>query len=473
VKKNLAPLFSVLAFGGLLLALSWSQADLLRAWASKPNLLWGCAGILALVAAAILTVRSYPQVRQPRLYGFVLLLLPWALLQPLYFANVLERNKQAGSGGVALITVEHAGELERPSPAVTKARHFVGLPDTLAKQHPELPPRLREGAKVLFGLGYLWFALAVLLVTPLGRLQARRSVRLGVWALFGLQVTLGAVAWSQEVGPQDLPSWLVPLVYLLAVAVAIHQWRSAAGLGGAIAGLLLVSLPAAIAHTTLTPDALGLPIKPLPHGVERAFAIALPWLVLWVVGREWVVTMSHTTQHDALTQIFNKAYAETIVNRTGQTDLGRRYSVAILDIDLFKKVNDTYGHSAGDDVLQVIAKTISDAVQNRGLVCRTGGEEITVFFPGSSIEEAAAVCEEVRIAVEETSVDTKDNDGKAVTLQVTISAGVATNLLGDEGVAQERVQDVVSCADRALYAAKEDGRNRVAQDTPKKGKSKK
>lgn len=257
-------------------------------------------------------------------------------------------------------------------------------------------------------------------------------------------------------------------MYLAAGGVAFHQWRSAAGLGGAIAGLLLVSLPAAIAHTTLTPDALGLPLKPLPHGVERAFAIALPWLVLWVVGREWVVTMSHTTQHDALTQIFNKAYAETIVNRTGQTDLGRRYSVAILDIDHFKKVNDTYGHSAGDDVLQVIAKTISDAVQSRGLVCRTGGEEITVFFPGSSMEDAAAVCEEVRIAVEETSVDTKDNNGKAVTLKVTISVGVATNLAPDESVAQDRVQDVVSCADRALYAAKEGGRNRVAQDKPKK-----
>lgn len=468
MRKNLAPLFSVLVFGGLVLALSWSQADLLRDWASKPNLLWGSAGILALVAAAILTVRSYPQVRQPRLYGFVLLLLPWALLQPLYFANVLERKRQVGSGGVAVITVEQEGHVEEPSAPQTKARHFVGLPDTLAKKHPELPPKLRAGSKLLFGLGYLWFALAVILVTPLARLQARRSVRIGVWALFGLQVTLAALAWSKGVGPQDLPGWLTPLVYLLAAGLALYHWRSAAGLGGAVAGLLLVSLPAAIAHTTLTPDALGLPLKPLPHGVERAFAIALPWLVLWVVGREWVVTMSHTTQHDALTQIFNKAYAETIVNRTGQTDLGRRYSVAILDIDHFKKVNDTYGHSAGDDVLQVIAKTISDAVQSRGLVCRTGGEEITVFFPGSSVEDAAAVCEEVRVAVEEVSVDTKDNDGKPVTLQVTISVGVATNLAADETVAQDRVQDVVSCADRALYAAKEGGRNRVAIDKVKK-----
>lgn len=463
MKKNLAPFFAVLLAGGLLLALSWSQADLLQAWASKPNLLWGSAGILALVATAILTVRSYPQVRQPRLYGFVLLLLPWALLQPLYFANVLER-KAKGGGGVAVITVEHEGLVEPAVLPVKRARHFVGLPDTLAKKHPELPPRLREGSRLLFGLGYLWFALAVLLATPLGRLQARRSVRICVWGIFGLQVTLGALAWSTGFGIGHLPAWVIPVVYLLAGGVAFHQWRSAAGLGGAVAGLLAVTLPAALAHTTLTPDSLGLPLKPLPHGVERAFAIALPWLILWVVGREWVVTMSHTTQHDALTQIFNKAYAETIVNRTGQTDLGRRYSVAILDIDLFKKVNDTYGHSAGDDVLQVIAKTISDAVQSRGLVCRTGGEEITVFFPGSGVEEAAEVCEEVRIAVEEVSVDTKDNDGKPVTLQITISAGIATNLGPDESVARERVQDVVSCADRALYAAKDAGRNQVAID---------
>ena len=214
----------------------------------------------------------------------------------------------------------------------------------------------------------------------------------------------------------------------------------------------------------MTPDRLGIPLKPLPHGVERAFAIGFPWLLLWIVGREWVVTMSHTTQHDALTQIFNKAYAETIVNRTGQTDLGRRYSVAILDIDHFKKVNDTHGHSAGDDVLQAVAKAISDAIANRGLVCRTGGEEITVFFPGAEAERASQVCEEVRIAVEELSVPTRDNEGDSVTLEVTISVGVAANLDEEGSLVHDRVQDVVSSADRALYVAKEGGRNRVVID---------
>ncbi|MBL4847264.1 MAG: GGDEF domain-containing protein [Planctomycetes bacterium] len=112
----------------------------------------------------------------------------------------------------------------------------------------------------------------------------------------------------------------------------------------------------------------------------------------------------------------------------------------------------------------MIAKTISDAVQNRGLVCRTGGEEITVFFPGVGAEQAAKVCEEVRIAVEEVSVDTRDNDGKPVTIKITISAGVSTNLGPDDRVARESVQDVVSCADRGLYAAKENGRNCVSID---------
>ncbi|MBL4847265.1 MAG: hypothetical protein JKY65_17235 [Planctomycetes bacterium] len=334
MRKNLAPLLAVLIGGGLLLALCWSQADLLAAWASKPNLLWGAAGVLALLAAAILTVRSYPQVRQPRLYAFVLLLLPWALLQPFYFANVLDRAPKAGPA-VAMITVERGGAIEAGALPAPKARHFVGLPDTLAKKHPGLPPRLRQGAQTLFGLGYLWFALAVILATPFGGLQARRSVRLGAWALFGLQAGLGAWACSRGWSAADLPQWVVPTTYVLAAGLAVLTWRSASGFGGAVAGLLLVTLPAALSHTSLTPGGLGLPLKVLPHGVERAYAIALPWLILWIVGREWVVTMSHTTQHDALTQIFNKAYAETIVNRTGETDLGRRYSVAILDIDLF------------------------------------------------------------------------------------------------------------------------------------------
>ena len=462
MRKNLAGFVAVFTCGAILLGVCWSQADLLASWAQEPNLLWGCAGILPLIAAAVLVVRSYPQVRQARLYGLVLLLLPWGLLQPLYFANVSER--EATRPQVTTIRVEREGELGPPPSPSPAARRFLGVPDSLAKERPELPRQLRRGSQLLFGLGYGWLALAILLATPLARLQARRNVRLGVWALLGVQASLAALAWSKGLDAQSLPGFAYPLLYALAGGVALLTWRTPAGLGGALCGLLLVSLPAALAHAGVNPDQLGVPLKPLPHGVERAFAIGFPWLLLWVVGREWVVSMSHTTQHDALTQIFNKAYAETIVNRTGETDLGRHYSVAILDIDFFKKVNDTYGHSAGDDVLQQVAKTISDAIANRGLVCRTGGEEITVFFPGVEAERASEVCEEVRLAVEELEVPTRDNEGDSVTLSVTISVGVATNLDEAGTLVHDRVQDVVSCADRALYAAKEAGRNRIVID---------
>lgn len=369
----------------------------------------------------------------------------------------LAKTTAAGSGAVAPPTATQ-------EPRVTR---FVGLPDSLAKQYPELPRQLRRTFASLHDFSFLLLPLLILAVTPLGLLatQRRKAIRVLTLGLLAGEVLIAV--WLVAYGPERLAqvplSVLLGLMFAAALATLV-LWRSAAGLGGAIAGLLVFSLPAALGAAELDPAALGLDLKQLPHATERVLVLCWPAAVLLVIGREWAVGVSHTTMHDALTQIFNKAYADSIVKGTAGTDMGNCYSVAIFDLDHFKLVNDSHGHGAGDDVLQEVAKVIAATIQNRGLVCRTGGEEMTAFFPGVEKERAKIVCEEVREAVEELAVKTYDNDGNAVQLQVTLSIGLASNLDQEGTVLHERIQDVVTAADKALYSAKESGRNVVILD---------
>ena len=145
--------------------------------------------------------------------------------------------------------------------------------------------------------------------------------------------------------------------------------------------------------------------------------------------------------------------------------LGSNYSIAMLDIDHFKKFNDTYGHDAGDQVLKMVAARIKQSVSG-GMAFRYGGEEFTIVFPGKNIKETLDVLEDVRENIggsmfqlrnkERRSRNRKQDTGKNV--QVTISIGVA------ERTEQMAVpHEVIQGADKALYRAKEKGRNRVCE----------
>ena len=125
------------------------------------------------------------------------------------------------------------------------------------------------------------------------------------------------------------------------------------------------------------------------------------------------------------------------------------YATLMLDIDHFKRVNDTHGHATGDAVLREVAQLIRAAVRDTDFVGRTGGEEFLVLLPDTSLEEALLVAEKIRTAI---AAKPQPPVG-----QVTISIGVAPAHPGDAN------QDTsVSAADAALYRAKEGGRNRVA-----------
>jgi len=125
----------------------------------------------------------------------------------------------------------------------------------------------------------------------------------------------------------------------------------------------------------------------------------------------------------------------------------------LIDLDKFKAVNDTYGHDAGDEVLQEIATRLRENVRPMDIVCRPGGEEFLVIMPETPGDLACAAAERIRRAV---AMAPFIVGRAALRIQITVSVGVST-ITGE----QDTIADLTKRADQALYQAKTTGRNRV------------
>lgn len=130
------------------------------------------------------------------------------------------------------------------------------------------------------------------------------------------------------------------------------------------------------------------------------------------------------------------------------------FSIVIMDIDFFKKVNDTYGHSCGDEVLKQAAKRISMAVRTEDIAARYGGEEFILLMPNTNGDNALTVCERIRYSFENKPFVCQELDKE---FSVTISQGLT---IFSEGM-EPSIDKLISRADEALYKAKESGRNRT------------
>ncbi|MEV6877991.1 GGDEF domain-containing protein [Amycolatopsis sp. NPDC051128] len=133
------------------------------------------------------------------------------------------------------------------------------------------------------------------------------------------------------------------------------------------------------------------------------------------------------------------------------------FAVLMIDLDHFKRINDTYGHLTGDDVLAAVAVAISGSVRQGDTVGRFGGEEFVVLLPGIGRADVLAIAERVRVAVGELNVVISTGGGTVRVNGLSVSIGVARH--PDAG---PTLDDVLRSADAALYRAKEAGRNRVA-----------
>ena len=129
----------------------------------------------------------------------------------------------------------------------------------------------------------------------------------------------------------------------------------------------------------------------------------------------------------------------------------------MLDIDYFKKVNDTWGHSAGDCVLKNVAKIVAQGLREYDIASRYGGEEFCILLPDTKLREAVFVAQRLREAVEKADINISDDQVLGIdTLKVSISVGVS-----EYNNDFETPEKLHQCADVALYEAKKRGRNRV------------
>ncbi|MEO0155713.1 MAG: GGDEF domain-containing protein [candidate division WOR-3 bacterium] len=161
--------------------------------------------------------------------------------------------------------------------------------------------------------------------------------------------------------------------------------------------------------------------------------------------------LSEQANRDRLTELYNRRYFDRVFEQQFKSAHQHKHPLTIffIDIDHFKKINDTYGHDKGDEVLRGVAHTIQALCRKDDIVARYGGEEFVVLFPKMDSASATQIAESMRKIVEEKSAE-------IIGIKVTVSIGVATDFLRFTSS-----QELIKSADNALYKAKSSGRNRV------------
>lgn len=285
-----------------------------------------------------------------------------------------------------------------------------------------------------------------------------RTTRLMTWILVGIQAIVlvaarfapASFSWLAVLVPDRLVSIQAAVVAALTVAVIVINAALSAEsyfLRGTFSGLALLA-----GTTWLMPVLLGeigYPASaPLVHIVYAAIApLFLSISILFHV----LARMDHRVAYDPLLQIYNRDYVGRVLSERSSLPTRPPFAVMMIDIDHFKEVNDTHGHQAGDRVLFTVAQTVQKLVVPDGVVCRYGGEELIVFFPGLSGRDIVPLAKRLLTALE-----TTETVWRRQRIGVTVSIG-----LSDRRFPRQSLPQVVQAADKALYVAKENGRNQV------------
>ncbi len=196
----------------------------------------------------------------------------------------------------------------------------------------------------------------------------------------------------------------------------------------------------------------------LSLGAIPMFACALVLAIFALVIVQWqdrerrlkeLCTTDYLTEVDNRRSFMERAEIEFARAQRFQKAL----AVAIVDIDHFKRINDSLGHAVGDEVLKLVAKVLADQVRRHDMVARYGGEEFALLLAETNESQAQVIAERCREQIQNTRLV-----AKRVAVEVTASVGIAA--YPREGMT--RVEQLIDLADEALYRAKEGGRNRVA-----------
>lgn len=261
---------------------------------------------------------------------------------------------------------------------------------------------------------------------------------------------LSMAVFPVEISQKLLLPDVIVAVYILAMTILLFA---------------LFSRPGVVERSyfaLLSGAGLSLYFFPATARVEFLFTVALLLVLVFIIRNSF-----YLAYRDELTGLPGRRALREQMNK-----LGSLYSIAMIDVDFFKKFNDRYGHDAGDQVLKMVARHI-DRTGSGGKAYRYGGEEFTLVFPGREVADIREELELLREAIADAGFIPRDrkrpankpaassrtaarkSSGKAV--KVTVSIGVADN----QGTGSSP-DEVIKVADKALYRAKKKGRNRVS-----------
>ena len=374
-----------------------------------------------------------------------------------------------------------------------------------------------RSSRVLLALVFLFLACKALIFFSTGATPAAGPGHIALEAIAVLlPLDLLMIGFSRERGlavPAIAPKLCVLFLEAVFVAIvcrpgqvagpaflhggfsphALLRWTAVPPFGVVVFGAALCVLlaRAVICHRPLESglfwSALGAFAALTGGGVGRQaeafFATAGLVLLSCIIENSYVLAY-----HDELTALpGRRAFNEALLRLEG------RYAIAVVDIDHFKRFNDTYGHETGDEVLRMVAFRLS-RVSGEGRAYRVGGEEFSVLFPELTMKEAVPHLEKLRFAVEAATFRVRGGQDRrrvprgpdrramasskgarirrlaeeesVMDLSVTVSIGVA------EPTARNRdVEEVIHAADKALYRAKQGGRNRVETASPQRSRA--
>jgi diguanylate cyclase (GGDEF)-like protein len=231
----------------------------------------------------------------------------------------------------------------------------------------------------------------------------------------------------------------IVVLNIAAIISSFLNMKEDNSFGGVIAAVALVNIGITVSAFSDVP------------AVGHALIITTPLLISIGIVLYWFSCLHHRVAYDPLMKIYNRDYAHHVISGYADVSLGSCYVVAMIDIDHFKSVNDTYGHQAGDAVLYTTAQRIRNIVMPRGIACRYGGEEIVIFFRNTKESDAYSICEAIRREVRRIKHRAADRE-----FAITVSIGMTE--CDEPDIPIDRT---LKAADEALYQAKETGRNKV------------
>lgn len=169
-------------------------------------------------------------------------------------------------------------------------------------------------------------------------------------------------------------------------------------------------------------------------------------------GKKMQESIRRQVEYDEMTQLYNRRYGDkNLLKMKAHMQIsGIKYCVAIGDIDFFKKVNDNYGHEAGDEVLIHVARVLKEQLLANGFVCRWGGEEFLIVIESHTIEQAEHILQSILDTLRNQTITYQEQQ-----IRVTMSMGLVSVKAEDE------IDDILRCADQKLYEAKENGRDQI------------